>query len=379
MTRNFRARPVGWRGESHRHYLASKGVSTRRYSADRGFDMTMLRTEPGGDGNYFEDKGVSDFERLHREGVRRERIPDYESQVKLADEEREILDMLQADDELASPAMKRALQARYDDSVGRELDPRWAKGSALVERRSRRYNYVPTYAVGDMSLIAADGVGTAGAAVIPMIPIIVPALLAYGGAKYIANKKKKTGSYFDIKQSYGQGVVGYKDTESGKFFYDLESAEKFVADRKAKHLLHDQKRLAAREVEILDGKFNSRPKTTDMVINVGGDVDDSDRLARNAELASQVRALNKSRVPVKRVKGFKKVKKKRVEVEDDPVNVSDDDRLRDFAVWRSGRPSFKRYDKLDDLSEKDYAYDLDTELKSLKKDESKLPLGKRGS
>jgi len=33
MVRDFRARPVGWRGESHRHYLASKGVSTKRYLA----------------------------------------------------------------------------------------------------------------------------------------------------------------------------------------------------------------------------------------------------------------------------------------------------------------------------------------------------------
>jgi len=35
MARSFRARPVGWRGESHRHYLASKGISTRRYLARR--------------------------------------------------------------------------------------------------------------------------------------------------------------------------------------------------------------------------------------------------------------------------------------------------------------------------------------------------------
>ena len=33
MVKNFRARPVGWRGESHRHYLASKGISTKRYLA----------------------------------------------------------------------------------------------------------------------------------------------------------------------------------------------------------------------------------------------------------------------------------------------------------------------------------------------------------
>jgi len=36
--RSFRGRPVGWRGESYRHYLASKGVSTRgtKYLASKG-------------------------------------------------------------------------------------------------------------------------------------------------------------------------------------------------------------------------------------------------------------------------------------------------------------------------------------------------------
>jgi hypothetical protein len=27
---SFRAKPIGWRGESHRHYLASKGVKTKQ-------------------------------------------------------------------------------------------------------------------------------------------------------------------------------------------------------------------------------------------------------------------------------------------------------------------------------------------------------------
>jgi len=31
--RTYRAKPIGWRGESHRHYLAAKGISTKRYNA----------------------------------------------------------------------------------------------------------------------------------------------------------------------------------------------------------------------------------------------------------------------------------------------------------------------------------------------------------
>jgi hypothetical protein len=35
--RSFRSRPVGWRSESYRHYLASKGVSTRKYLSKGNF------------------------------------------------------------------------------------------------------------------------------------------------------------------------------------------------------------------------------------------------------------------------------------------------------------------------------------------------------
>jgi len=36
--RSFRSKPVGWQGESHRHYLAAKGISTgqRQYYASHG-------------------------------------------------------------------------------------------------------------------------------------------------------------------------------------------------------------------------------------------------------------------------------------------------------------------------------------------------------
>jgi len=35
--KSFRAKPVGWKGESHRHYLAAKGISTnRKYNVKTG-------------------------------------------------------------------------------------------------------------------------------------------------------------------------------------------------------------------------------------------------------------------------------------------------------------------------------------------------------
>ena len=31
MVHSFRQKPLGWRHDSHRHYLAAKGISTKRY------------------------------------------------------------------------------------------------------------------------------------------------------------------------------------------------------------------------------------------------------------------------------------------------------------------------------------------------------------
>ena len=134
MTRNFRSRPVGWRGESHRHYLASKGVSTRRYSArvkvlpiqkiDLDFkyplnrsrvetleERKFRRTHPNADYNYsdesirrmiggFDSKVERTLEdnRYSRQGefpkLRREAK---KLQVKQADDEKVILDEVYRD------------------------------------------------------------------------------------------------------------------------------------------------------------------------------------------------------------------------------------------------------------------------------------------
>ena len=83
-----------------------------------------------------------------------------------------------------------------------------AKGISTSKRKTtskyaRRYNYTPTYAAGDLPLIAADGVGTAGAAAVPLLPLVVFSGLAYAGAKHVKKKKDKTGSYFKFKDTTG--------------------------------------------------------------------------------------------------------------------------------------------------------------------------------
>ena len=45
MKRNYRARPSGWRNESHRHYLAAKGIKTNRYMARMNESMPAWEIE----------------------------------------------------------------------------------------------------------------------------------------------------------------------------------------------------------------------------------------------------------------------------------------------------------------------------------------------
>lgn len=56
-----------------------------------------------------------------------------------------------------------------------------------LERKNKRrsYNYTPTYVAGDLPLIAADGVGTAGAATVGLIPLAVTAGALYVGGSLI--------------------------------------------------------------------------------------------------------------------------------------------------------------------------------------------------
>ncbi len=112
--RSFRSKPVGWRGESHRHYLAAKGIRTKH----------------------------------------------------------------------------------------------------------KYYAYTPAYVAGDLPLIATDALGTAGAAVVPWIPVIVPLALLYGGAKIVKKRKDKTGSYFA-----DQDTMSFSPADLQAFDTEMEAAK----------------------------------------------------------------------------------------------------------------------------------------------------------
>jgi len=66
-----------------------------------------------------------------------------------------------------------------------------AKG---IKTKPNRYYYTPTYVAADMAPIAADGVGTAGAATVGLIPLVVAAGALYVGARGV--KRKTEGKSF---------------------------------------------------------------------------------------------------------------------------------------------------------------------------------------
>ena len=101
-------------------------------------------------------------------------------------------------------------------------------------KTKRYYAYVPTYVGADMAPIAADGIGTAGAAVVPWIPVVVPLAMLYGGAKYVKNRKDK-------RKKQGKGFFAEKDAvviEGNQYFMNedgsLVEVNEYYAKKKAK-------------------------------------------------------------------------------------------------------------------------------------------------
>jgi hypothetical protein len=155
-------RPLGWRYESHRHALAARGIHTSYYSKKR---VDYIK------GGLADKSKVSDFCPVQlAKGVKVER--EHTSDPKIA---REIaMDHLKEDSEY------------------------YVKLEKMERKKSRRYNYVPTYVVSDMPLIAGDAIGTVGAEAVSLMPVAVPLLMIAGGtvlAKKTYDKTKKKYHY----------------------------------------------------------------------------------------------------------------------------------------------------------------------------------------
>jgi hypothetical protein len=66
---SFRAKPIGWRGESHRHYLAAKGVKTRYYSVGPNIDASKDKQKYfAGSASYDETDGSLKSRLVKRRG-----------------------------------------------------------------------------------------------------------------------------------------------------------------------------------------------------------------------------------------------------------------------------------------------------------------------
>lgn len=154
--RSFRSKPVGWRNESYRHYLAAKGVRTKN-------DMIK--------GGLADRYGSSRYDAGQiRKGIK--------------------VEMEHTDDPRIAEEIAR-------DHL--EEDPKYYDHLEEMEKKymaQKYYAYAPTYVTGDLPLIAGDALGTVGAEAVSWIPVAVPLAMLYGGTKYVKgqyDKEKKKG------------------------------------------------------------------------------------------------------------------------------------------------------------------------------------------
>lgn len=150
MKYSIRYKPVGWRQESYRHSLASKGVRTNKVDP-------RMNTE-----RFYGKKRESNF-------TEAEQLELDIMEGKISEQE----------------YYKGLVELQKKENEKRESE---SKG------KKQRMAYVPTYGAGDLAPIAGDAVGTAGAAAVPLIPLAVTAGIVYGGvkyAKYESDKYKK--------------------------------------------------------------------------------------------------------------------------------------------------------------------------------------------
>ena len=87
--------------------------------------------------------------------------------------------------------------------------------------------YTPTYVAGDLPAIGGDAVGTAGAAVVPLIPLAVTAVVLFKGTEYGIKKygklkkeakkpKKSMAMKGWYKESYRHSLAA-KGIKTGKY------------------------------------------------------------------------------------------------------------------------------------------------------------------
>ena len=252
-------RPVGWQHESHRHYLAAKGVKTNRYNSPQYHKFTKP----------FEERIPKKSEKVEMSELKMVNgklvlVP--EVKVKSETDEEVVLEQTvrrvemkkEAEDQLMKLRKIRAEAMLESDNDIRELKLK------IVDKEMKRledgffskksyqankYYYTPTYVAGDLAPIAADGIGTAGASAVSLIPVAVPLLLLAGGTVLV---KKR----YDRRKKQGKGFFAEKDAQ----MVSMTPEKLKVFDRKmaqAKADGKDQFMFEGRPVLVSYGKYAS--------------------------------------------------------------------------------------------------------------------------
>ncbi len=201
----------GWYGESHRHYLASKGIKTTdpdykiwRHRVNmspaelKTFKSTKLGKEAGLTRREAKTEGIRSGQNSANAILRmREKPPsewtDYDEdwmrrQNSFVARMKGVRGPLY--DEKGQPTRKHtALKIWGHDP---EKKKPWQGNKYHPQIKSKKqYMYTPTYTGADLPLIATDAAGTAGAAAVSWIPLVVGATVVYVGAKYAKSQVDK--------------------------------------------------------------------------------------------------------------------------------------------------------------------------------------------
>lgn len=231
------SRTRGWFNESRRHMLAAKGVSTGRkkrlykFGSDAPANLYYFARKPRRFMQESEDTTLNVGQRnidsdvpillTYADEVRLRAGKDakylaskpswrlqYEQLGGLGDGTQDWM----FDRRQLRMGQKVEMEHTDDPKIAKEIardhlseDPKYYDHLEEMERKyqkpRRHMAYAPAYVAGDLPLIAADAVGTAGAAAIPLIPVAVAAGALYGGAKLAKSAYKKSKKYMVDKES----------------------------------------------------------------------------------------------------------------------------------------------------------------------------------
>lgn len=139
--RSFRSKPVGWRNESYRHYLAAKGIKTNYMKLKRKYSQGIYGFEQVETGKFYADEAEAkraDDEYMRREAEGKQKEREAEERIR-AGKEKEVLAAVYADqkweEELQQPKGLPEFLRKETQSLRRDMESR---AKARAERSSQR-------------------------------------------------------------------------------------------------------------------------------------------------------------------------------------------------------------------------------------------------